>query len=398
MQIRSFTFALLILIQTKLKTGQCMCILLPLLEQPAEAMSTFTWWSTPPNCVLLCAPCILLCCYADTSYSLFQGHKGVNPLINFVSTPQNESTQIYNAGEVELGEVKTSKQGDHYIKSRDSSVPCQQPGFKSGASFMGITDESSGEITYYKFESRMKFAENTVASPSNIESYAARSSPSKHDTAYGVCPLTPKTFINDGTCVQRKNDICTPLVFQAGTTLKLDAAMLRKFYLVSQKYVYVVKGLRILDSSTDKFHNRSPCRRGYIDKERTPRGLARFIRTEGNCPADSRRLPADGTETVILAALQAETGPNSDDIRDIAAWEFTEANGGVCSTSDDAVGASVDLDGACWTQSHPHEQNVYDCTVWVMAHGGNLDARNLGRRNPTAKWAMRGDHELNFPS
>ena len=179
--------------------------------------------------------------------------------------------------------------------------------------------------------------------------------------------------------------------------VKLDAEMIRKFYLVSQKYVYVVKGLRLLESDQDKFP-RSPCRPGYIDGVRTPEGRARFIRIEGSCPSDSIRLPSDGTEDVILAALQSEAGPNSDDIRDIAAWEFTEANGGVCSTSLNAVGASVDLDGDCWTQAHPHEQNVYDCTLWVTKHGGNDVAEGLGHRNPIAKWAMNGIHVLQFPS
>lgn len=83
---------------------------------------------------------------------------------------------------------------------------------------MGITDGESGAITYYKFESRMKFVENTVESPSAVESYAAgsrfplerasRSNPQDNV----VCPLTPKTFINSDTCVQRSNNICTPLV------------------------------------------------------------------------------------------------------------------------------------------------------------------------------------------
>ena len=83
---------------------------------------------------------------------------------------------------------------------------------------MGLTDAVSGAITYYKFESRMKFALNTVESPSQIESYAAgsrwpleRQFPS-NPRDNGVCPLTPKTFINAANCVQRSNNICTPLV------------------------------------------------------------------------------------------------------------------------------------------------------------------------------------------
>ena len=83
---------------------------------------------------------------------------------------------------------------------------------------MGITDEESGAITYYKFESRMKLVENTVSSPAAVESYAAgsrfplekKSRSVHHDN--GVCPQTAKTFINSDNCVQRSNNICNPLV------------------------------------------------------------------------------------------------------------------------------------------------------------------------------------------
>ena len=311
----------------------------------------------------------------------------MNPLINF-AVPQNDSTQIYNAGDVELGTVQTQGQGVYYIKSRSSEVPCQQPGTKSGTSFMGIRDTESAAITYYKFDSRMKLVENTVESPARVKSYAHGNN--------GVCPLTPKTFTNDGTCIQRRNDVCTPLVFSAGTIIKLDRNTLRKFYTVSQRYVYAIKGLRLLDS-TSGFHRRSPCQQGYIDKYRTPEGRARFIRTNGTCPSDSKWLPTDGTGAVILAALRNETGPNTGDIRDIAAWKFTASNGGICSESEDAIGASIDLDGDCWTQVHPHEQNVYDCTTWVMTHPGNNNAQDSGHRNPIAKWAMNGYPEVHFP-
>ena len=100
--------------------------------------------------------------------------------------------------------------------------------------------------------------------------------------------------------------------------VKLDTETIRKFYLVSQKYVYVIKGLRIRDDQNDKFQ-RSACRPGYTDPVRNPEGRARFIRTDGSCPSNSRSFPSDGTEAVILAALQSETGPNSGDIRDIKA-------------------------------------------------------------------------------
>jgi hypothetical protein len=260
----------------------------------------------------------------------YKGHKGINPTINFI-VPQNESTQIYNASEMEFARVKTSKQGVYYMKNRSSNAICIEPGVKSGASFLGIRD-ATRDILYYKFEPRMKLVKNTVDSPAAIKSFAHGDN--------GVCPLTPKTFINDGTCIQRRNDICTPLVFAPGVKVTLNGPTLRKFYLVSQKYVYVVKGLRLLESTSTKFHKRSPCRKGYIDKVRTPEGRAPFIRTAGSCPSDARRLPADGTEAVILAALRNETGPNSADIRDIAAWRFTASNGGVCSTSDSDRGSS----------------------------------------------------------
>jgi hypothetical protein len=86
----------------------------------------------------------------------------------------------------------------------------------------------------------MKFLENSVSSPASAKAYA-------HGPK-GSCPRTPKTFINDGTCIQRRKSVCTSLTFRPDTFITLDADTIRKFYLLSEKYVYVVTGLICLET------------------------------------------------------------------------------------------------------------------------------------------------------
>jgi uncharacterized protein (DUF1800 family) len=322
------------------------------------------------------------------------GHKGPNPVVHFIN-PRSETTQVYEAADIELAKVRvgSSRQGVYYVKSRSNNAVCDAGATSASVSFIGVKDASgSGAVTYYKFESRLKLVTNTIGSPIAVDSHAHYVDVHRGATA---CTQTPKTFINYGKCVQRMKAICHPLIWHPGTVVTLDAETIRKWYTSSHKYVHVVTGLRLEESSRHRF---SPCKQGYFSSYE----YSRWMRAAGYCPADAKRLDS-GTERVILAALAGKgirKGATKDNanILDIQAWDYVNDNGGVCDQSENAIAASVDLDGDCWTHSHPHERNVYDCSQWVIAHPGNLDARNWGHRNPIAKQAQQGKHEIKFPS
>jgi hypothetical protein len=68
-----------------------------------------------------------------------------------------------------------------------------------------------------------------------------------------------------------------------------------------------------------------------------------------------------GTTKSIVAALTADgarVGSNAF-ISDVFVADYSEKNGGVCSTAKTTIGACIELDGGCWKHSHPHERNVY---------------------------------------
>jgi len=57
--------------------------------------------------------------------------------------------------------------------------------------------------------------------------------------------------------------------------------------------------------------------------------------------------------------------------------------------TDSSVGAEFEVGSSCWTHSHPDSWSVYDLSMWTLLHPGNVNAFNLQKRNPIAKWAER---------
>ncbi|KAL7501904.1 hypothetical protein ACHAXN_000111, partial [Cyclotella atomus] len=201
----------------------------------------------------------------------------------------------------------------------------------------------------------------------------------------GRCPRTPRTFLNEDTCVPRPD--CSPPVYSGEVTL--NAENLRKFYEIDERYLYRIQGLPLLDtpSPCDTKNNRFVRKNAGQDSSGCVNGTANF--------PSIRTAIEDAIRNVTFDALVIdikETDMNCDD------------------PNDDALGASftVTLNNgslSCWTHTYPHEWSVFVVNDWVSNHPGNAKYFRDSKPNPIAYPA---EHEnasgnleesitLNFP-
>ena len=118
-----------------------------------------------------------------------------NEMINFIDPvdPSATHVQVHQSGELELGEVKTPAGGAYFVRSRNNGVQCTlEPA--QGKAFIGIPDASTeGGIVFYTNDWRLKYLANTVEAP--VE-------PTASDLTFmESCPATPKTWLNEKSCV-----------------------------------------------------------------------------------------------------------------------------------------------------------------------------------------------------
>ena len=296
---------------------------------------------------------------------------------------------VYKQG-VEMAPVRTRTGDAYYLKSRSSGTKCQawvQP----GTPLLGVPDKARrGRLVFYLHDARLKLITNTLDAPA-VQPPETEGIPSR-----GLCPSVAKTFVNAASCVRHEEGTCRPLEYQAGTTITLDAATLRRWYEVGHSYVYSVHGLRM---DTQKTSSRSrvypPC-----SDERS-----RWERADGPCSSvTSRRLlgtvaPTPGTAATVVAALLQAKEAGADVVRDIRV-KADVSSGVECWDSAQSIGTSVDIDGSCWTQVHPNEFGVFDFSVWAAetGHPGNTGASRGGRRNPITQPAESGSTTITFPA
>lgn len=301
----------------------------------------------------------------------------VNPKIKF-TVPDASTTQVYKSGEILLGPVTSALNKDSFfLKKRKTGVKCTGVK-KAGKAFMGVQTKAGDGTDFYLEDPRMRMLSNTVESPADVDS-------DKDDGGdTGTCPVVAKTFINTGSCARRDEGTCSPLKYAAGHNINLDKETVRTFFTASNKYVFVVQGLRLTESK----HGVSPCVHGR---------KSRWLRTPGQCKlAVLKNVEIAKTITAALNAEGARVGSNPN-IRDLVVADFAETHGMVCTPMKVTVGSRVQLDGGCWQHSHPHERNVYDFGKWTTFHPGNPSVQS-NRRNPIVAFAVDGKIMASYPA
>ena len=217
--------------------------------------------------------------------------------------------------------------------------------------------------TYYMHDPRIPLYDNTlehVRSSGDVgddltsTTTTLQAASSSGAARLGYCANVPKTFLNQDYCTPSR--ACSPITYRAANVV-LNHTTLRALHEGTGAYVYAVAGLRLVGSS---FASASPCV-----------GSSRWIRLNGACGALETAL-STATKATLAQAIRASPDAPNPYVRDAIANTVV---GGSCETTStsgvSAIGAKVDVDGACWEHSHPLSLNVYEMNEWAVDHPGN---------------------------
>ena len=177
--------------------------------------------------------------------NLFAPH----PPIEF-GTSVAASTQIYSPGEVTADPVWTTDS----VLLRGHTASCTGSS-EGGNVFIGIG--TTPTPVFYRYDRRMTFVDNAPDAPADVsfgEQAAARN---------GVCPVVPRTALNEDSCVRRTGDSCGQPTFSPAASIALDHQTLQAWFAQSSKYVYAIRGLRF---EAGRSSRQPPCSPGQSSR------------------------------------------------------------------------------------------------------------------------------------
>lgn len=195
-------------------------------------------------------------------------------------------------------------------------------------------DTNSGDL--YIESERIAFIENTIDAPAMLASQP-------------LCTSAAKTFLNEDSCVPNLDACVTQSFSSADVPLNMDS--IRSFYTLSQKYVYVIKDLQLVE---DALNPMDPC------NGKRSRWIQDTLAAEAGCDGWDTK-PSSYTQ-MLLSILGTSIQASDDNafIRDL------QLSPQVCTNdvlpyipvSETLLGVHILVDSVCWRQSHPNEMNV----------------------------------------
>ena len=289
-----------------------------------------------------------------------------NPAINF----SDKTAARYNIVAASLDDVEPKVSDTGLLRTPievggDGLCPMSGPGpfFIRASNSLDQAQDLQGSI--YIHDSRGQLFDATPGSRDVVPQNALASSIQE-------CPRIPKTFLNEESCRPMRGE-CSGNTYGTGKRITLNDETMRRFYELDGRYVYVVKGLPVEDTS-------SPC--VHV------KGKQRWVRysagsDEKGCPSEETDLPAD-VLGVLRADIRAELLRRDSTSRS-SVVAIDVAHKVRCKDSGAAVGATIRVGNlGCWTHSNPGEYGVYDASWWVFSHPGNSPRHRRSLTNPIA--------------
>jgi len=309
-----------------------------------------------------------------------------NPSINF----SHEAAARYNIVAsalsniepkvIDVGLLRTSM-----VLGVDGLCPLSGPGpfFVRATNSLGQDQALQGSI--YIHDPRGQLFDATPGSKNVVPQNALASSIQE-------CPRIPKTFLNQDSCQPMRGE-CSGNSYGTGKRITLDDETIRRLYELDGRYIYVVKGLPVEDTS-------SPC----VHVKRKQRWVRYSAgNDEQGCPDRATDLPVD-VLSVLRADIMAELLTRTTLSRE-SVVAIDVAHKVRCNDNGAAVGATIRVGNmGCWTHSNPGEYGVYDASWWVFSHPGNSPRHRRSLDNPIAHVAeaerknLTESVTLTFPS
>eukprot|EP00804_Cyclotella_cryptica_P011127 CCRYP_019061-RA/>CCRYP_019061-RA protein AED:0.09 eAED:0.09 QI:216/1/1/1/0.83/0.69/13/1964/1704 len=223
--------------------------------------------------------------------------------------------------------------------------------------------QDASTLQYYVEDRRAELYDNTDGSYTQ-----------KKRLLDGRCPQSPRTFLNEDTCVPRAD--CSPPVYSG--EFILNATNLRKFYTMDGKYVYRIQDLPLVETP-------SPC----------DTNTNRFVRKNagsdgGGCVNANTNFPS-----IASAIKTALSGRSIADQKAARVIDIEDISLNCNDPNDAALGASFnvklsDNSLTCWTHSYYREWSCFVMNDWASNHPGNPSFFMASKPNPIADVA---EHE-----
>ena len=172
-----------------------------------------------------------------------------NPPITF-ATINAETTKVYNQNAIDLNSVWTT---DAVVlgAALDGCKGAMHAIHAFIGQRNGNNDTNNSNVTYYQHDRRMELLENTLDSPSSVDADQKESGGGSGADRDAVCPVVPRTFLNEASCIRRLSNICGTKHFEPGTSyVALTKHTLETWHAADQKHVYVIRNLRL-----EKYYN-----------------------------------------------------------------------------------------------------------------------------------------------
>jgi len=303
-----------------------------------------------------------------------------NPLIDFDGFEHLLPFVLENPGSFEvIDEHITGNGGEEYILpvgSQDASC----------ANIPVITEADATPVfaklpdgTWLMHDPRLVLEENTLENP--IFDGGGTAVIETDETV--LCSNAPRTFLNEDHCVLSNEFSTCGVSPPPVTNLLLEDENIITLTNLTQRYVYAIKGLRVVDMFGNAVPH--PC---------TPGQVSRWEKTLGACSEPS--VLGSTTMMTLMELLMRNSASDSNaymtDI-DMPNSMMDMDMMGMCNTTDldnveIQIDVMIDMMEMCFTHVHPDHLSIYDMTYWTEedAHPGNMIAAMEGEYNPIKKW------------
>ena len=192
------------------------------------------------------------------------------------------------------------------------------------------------------------------------------------------CANVPRTFLNTETCHIGNENACTNTITTSSGSISLGSLSIVDLYKETGRYVYAIKNLRIDDEMGPIA---SPC------QEATTSRWVPMSESTKKCPASVGLNTAQAFTDLILSSTD----------RNLIMKDIYFPGDVACDVADQVKKQLyVFINGRCWKNIHPDENNVYDFTYWTQSIEGKDN--HPGGSSKIIEFAERNSEALIFPS